>query len=71
MLIKMKLFFTDRFKIWDYFGDLKFSYKMEDRNELWQVQWQPGFYPTKPVYKKNAAPVVKEESRRNFCLKWD
>jgi hypothetical protein len=40
---------------------MKFCFKVENKNELWQVQWQPGSYPTKPVYKKKDVPVVKEE----------
>lgn len=44
---------------------MKFCFKVENKNELWQVQWQPGSYPTKPVYKKKDVPVVKEEGLLN------
>jgi hypothetical protein len=51
-----------RFKIWNYLGENKYSYQIPNGNELWQVQWQPGQYAAKPVVKKAAVPVVKEES---------
>ena len=53
---------SNGFKVWDYFGNMKFTFKTENKNELWQVQWQPGLYPTKPVFKKKDVPVAKEES---------
>jgi translation initiation factor 2A len=53
------------FKVWNYLGENKFSYIMPANNELWQVQWQSGSYPVKPIAKKTT--VVKEESN-NICL---
>ena len=36
---------------------------MSGNNELWQVLWQQGPYPTKAVFKKTTQAVVKEESK--------
>lgn len=35
---------------------------MPGNKELWQVEWQQGQYPTKPIVKKTNLPVVKQES---------
>ena len=60
---------SNGFKIWNYWGEKLFSYAMPEKNELWQVLWQQGKYPQKPVVKKQVA-AVKEESNflQNFLL---
>lgn len=35
---------------------------MNNKNELWQVQWQQGNYPIKPISKKTGQTVAKQES---------
>ena len=53
---------SNGFKVWNYLGENKYIYKVPANNELWQVQWQPGTYPIRPVIKKPAV-VVKEETK--------
>jgi translation initiation factor 2A len=58
---------SNGFKLWTYLGENKFTYQMPaNSNELWQVQWQPGVYPTKTIIKKPTVPIVKEESILDF-----
>jgi translation initiation factor 2A len=59
----LNYFFKISFKIWNCYGEMKFSYQMESKNELWQANWQPGVYPIRLVNKKVAQAVPKEESK--------
>ena len=52
---------SNGYKIWNYSGENMYTYKLPQGNELWQVGWQPGVFPQKPVVKK-AAAVVQPES---------
>ncbi|RNA08563.1 eukaryotic translation initiation factor 2A [Brachionus plicatilis] len=54
---------SNGFKIWNYSGEILYNHPMSGSNELWQVQWQQGNYPTKPIAKKTSQPVIKQETK--------
>ena len=57
---------NSRFKVWNYLGVNMHTYQTPNNTELWQVQWQPGTYSTKPVAKKAEIPVKEEGYKRTL-----